>query len=665
MDLSRFGAAVAVSALLIFVGLGTVAAQSGSFALPLITNSSNGRLAAIGGLSRFLNKRVLDSQGIVPGSALEWNWPTLLQPIGLEITGRTKGFVGLDWADVPAATSYQVFFQHTQAADSTWKLLPFENIEVSLDGSSAIVSGFADNPHLVRSFSIRAVNDVGISDLSDSVKAPPGLEAPTNLSGSFQEPSGASLNWHVVPNAESYQVGLLQSVNSVPQWVILPYDNIGVSIDGSEAVGNPLPEDSGLEYHFAVRAVNNLGESDWSEILLIQFEALSFSAVISASLNNLETVVLDWQEVPNADSYLVRFWQLNQWVNLPIGSIQVAIDGTKAVVSQLPSYLKYRFQVRAVDEDGNFTSDWSDRVQVLNVANTPVATAPISAAALVPLTATPTPTPQQITIPPTPTPRAGSATGSFSQRSSSNGNSSRSTATPIPEAPPTILAVEWEDVGEKIRVTWNSVPGPTSFNPNFRCADPDPNASPQWNWLEFYRETESDRGSLDYDEEGILECFLWDLQDIPATVNSCDGGQGLEFSVTSVFGAYILNINRSEWVGVSEPEETTEPEETIEPTLEPPSRLLSTWVEESGHWLVLWWTPDPIPDSHEIEFFCRIGEEVSSAEDEDTLKVLNSPRQTGGLVSNLKECDGVLFFKARFIKGDVVTEWVESEAMVK
>ena len=699
MKLRFLSATWALLAFLVVASMVVFVAPTGAFLFSEISNSSAGSLSAKGGLSRFLKDRVLDSSRNVPGSKLEANWPNLLEPTHLRVSGRARGFVGLVWDDVPAATSYEVLLQHTGAEETQWKKLPFEDTEVTFRGSSAIVSGLADNPDLVHNFAVRALNDLGISDLSELVKAPSILEAPTNLTGNFQGSSSAALNWHVVPNADSYQVGLLQSINSVPQWVILPFQEIGVSIEGSQAVVDALPEQSHSEYHFAVRATNDLGESDWSEVLLIQFDGLAFTAAINTSLNNLISVVLDWQEVPNASSYMVRYWQQNQWVTLPFGSIQISFDGTSAVISQFPPYVDYNFQVRAVDEAGNFASEWFETIGVFNDVNTPVITeantpiVPVQAANIVLPTATPVPTQDstpsptpspnstQIALQATPTPGQSSATGSSSRESSSNRNSSPTatptaipTATPIPEAPPTILAVEWQERGEKIRVSWNSVPGADSYNVGHRCPD-----NSAWSWLAYSGVVQTSRGTLTYREEGVLEHFLGGLGNLVRSPETCDGGRGLEFSVTSVFDGIEKLYNASEWVGLSELDQQDPPvdPDPPDPQLESPQNPFSTWVPERdledgteaipGHWIVLWIQSGLTPDKYEFEFFCKIGsDDPIRAETDETVVDPPVMPETNTTVWNLDECSGGrLYYQINAIKDGEETGWVVSADMIK
>ena len=56
-----------------------------------------------------------------------------------------------------------------------------------------------------------------------------------------------------------------------------------MAVNGVEAISNPLPKISASQYHFAVRAVNDLGEFDWPETLSLQHGEFAFKAAIAST----------------------------------------------------------------------------------------------------------------------------------------------------------------------------------------------------------------------------------------------------------------------------------------------------------------------------------------------------------------------------------------------
>ena len=75
-----------------------------------------------------------------------------------------------------------------------------------------------------------------------------------------------------------------------------------------------------------------------------------------------DTVHLEWNDVPRASSYEVQLLHSNLWGDLPANGIEVAFDGSAAVVSGLPAGVVHSFRVRAVNSHG--ASEWSAHLDV-------------------------------------------------------------------------------------------------------------------------------------------------------------------------------------------------------------------------------------------------------------------------------------------------------------
>ena len=75
-----------------------------------------------------------------------------------------------------------------------------------------------------------------------------------------------------------------------------------------------------------------------------------------------DTVELDWEKVPGAQTYEVRFRHTDRWIDLPADGTEIAFDGAGAVVSGLPVSDVYYFSVRALSSSG--ASEWSDQLFV-------------------------------------------------------------------------------------------------------------------------------------------------------------------------------------------------------------------------------------------------------------------------------------------------------------
>ena len=73
-----------------------------------------------------------------------------------------------------------------------------------------------------------------------------------------------------------------------------------------------------------------------------------------------DTVVLEWSDAADAESYEAQLSYIDQWIDLPANGTEVAFDGAGAVISGLPASEVYYFRVRAVNSNG--ASAWSARL---------------------------------------------------------------------------------------------------------------------------------------------------------------------------------------------------------------------------------------------------------------------------------------------------------------
>lgn len=193
--------------------------------------------------------------------------------------------------------------------------------------------------------------------------APPA--APGRPTGSW---SGgvASLDWNDVPGASSYEIRI---------WVaqgddFIPFSGSGVSFafDGSSATVSGLPGTGHPYYYFGVRAVNARGASELSPSKRVPVpQPIEAPEQPSGRLTGTGQVALDWNDVAGATSYIVRLWMVDRYVTLspagPVNGISIALDGSSAAVSGLPTgYDNYFFVVGAVG--GGHRSLWSPNNQV-------------------------------------------------------------------------------------------------------------------------------------------------------------------------------------------------------------------------------------------------------------------------------------------------------------
>ncbi len=281
-----------------------------------------------------------------------------------------SGMVSLDWDDVPGATGYELRYWDTE-----WNVLPHDDVNVTLEGSSAVIRSLPGGSEYA--FSVRTRAPGGYrSNWSEPVyptllpvRALPAQ--PGNLKVVKRERNSVKLEWHGVNSADSYQVAYWRTSEEGEEWVILPDEGIHVSFDtisGPGAVVSRLPDQPEKMHDFAVRAVNAEGVSSWSEVV----QAPAFLQVPQDLIGWFQAsgqVVLSWQAVPAANSYEILFWHDLQtvsevWVVLPTDGIEVSLNGPQALVDLGSDYSDrlLNFSVRAINDLSK--SPWSSIVAV-------------------------------------------------------------------------------------------------------------------------------------------------------------------------------------------------------------------------------------------------------------------------------------------------------------
>ena len=188
-----------------------------------------------------------------------------------EVIGRRygPGRVLLNWANVFDATSYQVGLLLNKETVDQWAILPVEDIQVLMDGTSATIGPLPQETEAEYSFVVRAISSIGESNWSGIIQVPVDLIPPEKLAAWHGELGAVLMSWANVPAADTYQIRLWHRVENQPAWVQLPLENIEVSLDGPSAVLRQLPAYAG--YFLQVRSVDAAEvPSPWSEVVYLQ-----------------------------------------------------------------------------------------------------------------------------------------------------------------------------------------------------------------------------------------------------------------------------------------------------------------------------------------------------------------------------------------------------------
>ncbi len=242
------------------------------------------------------------------------------------------------------------------------------NVE-SPDQTEALQPPQADAGQLQTSV-LSVIDNQDPFDQNPVARAATRLNVPQAVTGRYQSREAVALDWNDVVGAGSYQVRVWDQ--SAVKWSILPNERFQVAFDGSQARVQFSFEDSfdfGLSMKssllFSVRAVGDTGKSSWSQPIDIDLILDTPQGFLSQLPG--DRIRLDWQDIPLADFYEVRF-RSNvhanaQWIMLSeTTDIGWNMDGSSATIDLLPNSESYSFQVRAITGDYKVCSAWSDVV---------------------------------------------------------------------------------------------------------------------------------------------------------------------------------------------------------------------------------------------------------------------------------------------------------------
>ena len=172
--------------------------------------------------------------------------------------------VTLRWALVNGATDYEI--QHY--ANSAWTLMPETACTLNSSKTRATITGLTNGKSYY--YRVRTKNALYTSAWSSpftTVTPTVTLTTPRNLRGAGGD-TVSTLTWTAVRKALAYQVAQWNGKSTPPQWMVLPFREVGhaadftVSITGTTAtVSNLL---NGVRYSQRVRAKNGLVYSPWT-----------------------------------------------------------------------------------------------------------------------------------------------------------------------------------------------------------------------------------------------------------------------------------------------------------------------------------------------------------------------------------------------------------------
>ncbi|MYC64524.1 MAG: fibronectin type III domain-containing protein, partial [Caldilineaceae bacterium SB0661_bin_34] len=330
-------------------------------------------------------------------------------PTNVQVAHRAPGLVKLEWDRAALPQSYQVIYWHVGNSNSEWIVLPNAGIQVEMDVENrygAWISELPEHPDKVHHFAVRTVTNgyrsawtetISTSDhfspspeperqmqtsvLSvvnqESVFEPnvigrvaTRLELPQKLTGRYHTRESIVLDWEDVPGAHSYRVRVWDEARI--GWSVLPTERFPISWDGSRAtIHFELDSFDAVmksQLMFSVQAVGEGRRSSWTKPVGVPL-VLDTPAGLFGRLHEGSGIGLDWQDVPLADFYEIRYrsraFPDSPWIMLSGATgIRVTMDGSSAYIDSLPGGDAFVFQVRAITGNYEVCSDWSEDVDI-------------------------------------------------------------------------------------------------------------------------------------------------------------------------------------------------------------------------------------------------------------------------------------------------------------
>ncbi len=274
--------------------------------------------------------------------------PSLVYPDNEDIDVPIE--VTLRWSEIAAAASYDV-----QVSDeSNFSTTVID--EVNVTDTSVTVSGL--DIDTIYYWRVRSVTSQETrSEWSDiwsftTVGIPPAPVLLLPEDGSTDESTSLILSWEPIKNVDNYQL----QISTQPDFSTLFLDNDNIT----ESMYQVNGLDYDRTYYWQVRAMNEFGVGDWSEVWSFTTKiGVPPAPVLVIPENNATnqpiTLTFEWEEADLADTY--RF-QLSKVSDFSSTVINVGnITETSYEVSDLEHSQTYYWRVNATNESG--TSGWS------------------------------------------------------------------------------------------------------------------------------------------------------------------------------------------------------------------------------------------------------------------------------------------------------------------
>ncbi|MCA0444638.1 MAG: fibronectin type III domain-containing protein [Bacteroidetes bacterium] len=270
------------------------------------------------------------------------------RPVVLDATAIDLHQFTANWRESNGALSYNVYV----ATDSlfTSQLTNWDPKNVT--ETSVIVNAL--NAGRKYWYRVKAVNAVGPSAYSDSVKVETLFSAPVSQPSSLPTNGGFTANWLPVTNAAYYLLDVSKNADFTD--LVAGFENLRVNGTSSEITGITVSSD----YFYRVRAVSAFGVVSPSSnhiTVSVTYNEIVAPVATEATFVNQDSFVANWNDVPGAAQYEVQL-TTDGFLNFT-SKTTLAKFVTFSTLSPLTDY---EYRVRA--KIAGVWSDWSNTIQV-------------------------------------------------------------------------------------------------------------------------------------------------------------------------------------------------------------------------------------------------------------------------------------------------------------
>jgi hypothetical protein len=250
------------------------------------------------------------------------------------------GNVQASWGDVPSAFAYNLYY----AAGTT--ITTTSGTKIPAVTSPRIISGLTNGT--LYAFAITAQNSAGESDLSQIKTAMPqpaaGIPNAPSVAIISVGDGNVNLSWNAVAGATAYNLYYAQGPS---------VDKSGMKIPGVSSPRAVLGLANGMQYTFAVTALNGAGESGLSAPQTAtphSTVAIPGAPTITSTTPGSGSVTVVWNPVAGAATYNLYFKQ-GTMVDKASGTKRMGVTSPFVVVG-LTNNMQYAFAVAAQNGSG-------------------------------------------------------------------------------------------------------------------------------------------------------------------------------------------------------------------------------------------------------------------------------------------------------------------------